>query len=95
MRRCYGKLTSSLAARVRELRGGTTTTGNSLKIDAAPVFCGQAPRQNRRDNVMSNPLEGRSDFQGMSSENHDQDWRASASSKLEERDNLICWTMWI
>lgn len=75
MRTWDGKLTSALSARVRELRGGTTTTGNSLKINAAPFFCGQVPRQNRRDNVMSNALEGipKSYFQGTSNEYHDQD----------------------
>lgn len=49
--------TSALAALLHELKGGTTTTGNLSRINAALVYCGQVPRQNRRDD-MSDPLEG-------------------------------------
>lgn len=45
------------AVQVHELRGKTTTTGNSSRIQADPVSSGQVLGQNRRANVTSDPLE--------------------------------------
>lgn len=47
MKKWDGEPTSALAARARELRGRTTTTGNSLRINATPVSCGHILRQNK------------------------------------------------
>ncbi|KAM9591231.1 uncharacterized protein ACIBXB_006104 [Morphnus guianensis] len=56
MRKWDGKPTSVLNARVRELRGKTTTKGDSTRKNAAPVS-----KQSRRADLISDPLEGTSE----------------------------------
>lgn len=57
MRKWDRKSTSSLAARVRELKGETPTTRGSSRVDAAPVAQVQNSRWYRKDD-MTDPLEG-------------------------------------
>ncbi|KAM4879514.1 uncharacterized protein FYW23_015561 [Sylvia borin] len=59
MKKWHGKPTSSLAARVRELKRGTTTTRSPSGINVAPVSCAQNSRRYRNDD-MTDPLEGTS-----------------------------------
>lgn len=75
MRKWDGKPTCSLGAWICELKGRTTTTGNSLMINAASVSSGQVLRQNRKADVTSEPLEGtsRSCLQEVSNEYCDQE----------------------
>ncbi len=61
MRKWDGKPTSALEARVRELRGKTIAKGGSPRKIAAPVSSGQFPRQRRRADLTSDPMEGTSD----------------------------------
>ncbi|XP_074909170.1 ubiquitin carboxyl-terminal hydrolase 4 isoform X3 [Buteo buteo] len=61
MREWDGKPTSTLEARVSELQGKTITKGDSSWKNAAPVASGQFPRQSRRTDLISDPLEGTSD----------------------------------
>lgn len=56
MRKWDEKSSSALAAWVHKLRGRRATTGNSSRINAAPVFSGQVLRQNRRAGVAFDPL---------------------------------------
>ncbi|XP_049649580.1 uncharacterized protein LOC126035259 isoform X2 [Accipiter gentilis] len=56
MKKCDGKPTSVLNARVHELRGKTTTKGDSTRKNAAPVS-----KQSRRADFISDPLEGTSE----------------------------------
>lgn len=56
MRKWDRKPTSSLAARVRELKRETSTSGGSSRFNTAPVSCGQNPRRYGNDN-MTDPLE--------------------------------------
>ncbi|XP_051624901.1 uncharacterized protein LOC127461275 [Manacus candei] len=74
MRKWDGKPTSSLAARVRELKRGTNTIKNSSRVNVAPVSRGQDSRRYRNDDT-SDPLEGtsRSYPQEEHNEYHDQD----------------------
>jgi len=60
MRKWDGKPTSSLEARVRELRGKTITKGDSVRNNAAPVSSSQLSRQGRQFDLDSDPLEGTS-----------------------------------
>ncbi|TRZ07513.1 hypothetical protein HGM15179_019592 [Zosterops borbonicus] len=60
MRKWDGKPTSSLAARVRELKRGTPTTRNSSRVSSAPVSRAQNSRRYRNDD-MADPLEGTSE----------------------------------
>ncbi|KAJ7411597.1 hypothetical protein WISP_102173 [Willisornis vidua] len=96
MRRWDGKPNSSLAARVCELKRGTTTTRNSSRLNAALISCEQDFRWYRSDDVMSNHLEGtsRSYLRDEHSVYHDQNKGGPASSQTEERDNRVCWTVW-
>jgi len=75
MRKLDGKLTSSLEARVRELRGKTITKGNSVRKNAAPVSSTQLSRPGRQFDLDSSPLEGtsKSFLQQVSSKFSDQD----------------------
>ncbi|RMB91867.1 hypothetical protein DUI87_31729 [Hirundo rustica rustica] len=59
MRKWDGKPTSSLAARVRELKRETPTTKSSSRANTAPVSQTQNSRQYRKDD-MTDPLEGTS-----------------------------------
>ena len=56
MRRWDGKHTLVLNARVCELRGKTTTKGDSTRKNAGPVS-----KQSRRADLISDPLEGNSE----------------------------------
>jgi len=58
MRKWDGKPTSSLEARVRELRGKTITKGDSLRKNAAPVSSSQLSRPGRQFDLDSDPLGG-------------------------------------
>jgi len=60
MRKWDGKPTSSLEARVRELRGKTITKGDSVRKSAAPVSSSQLSRPGRQFDLDSDPLEGTS-----------------------------------
>ena len=60
MRNWDGKPTSSLEARVRELRGKTITKGDSVRKNAAPVSSSQLSRPGRQFDLDSDPLEGTS-----------------------------------
>jgi len=75
MRKWDGKPTSSLEARVRELRGKTITKGDSLRKKATPVASSQLSRPGRQFDFDSDPLEGtsKSFLQQMSSNFSDQD----------------------
>jgi len=75
MRKWDGKPTSSLEARVRELRGKTITKGDSLRKNAAPVSSSQLSRPGRQFDPDSDPLERTSNsfLQQVSSKFSDQD----------------------
>jgi len=75
MRKWDGKPTSSLEARVRELRGKTITKGDSARKNAAPVSSSQLSRPGGWFDLDSDPLEGTSQsfLQQMSSKFSDQD----------------------
>jgi len=75
MRKWDGKPTSSLEARVHELRRKTITKGDSLRKNAAPVSSSQLSRPGRQFDLDSNPLEGtsKSFLQQVSSKLSDQD----------------------
>jgi len=75
MRKWDGKLTSSLEARVRELRGKAITKGDSVRKNAAPVSSSQLPRPGRQFDLDSDSLEGtsKSFLQQVSSNFSDQD----------------------
>ena len=60
MRKWDGKPTSSLEARVSELRGKTITKGDSVRKSAAPVSRSQLSRPGRQFDLDSDPLEGTS-----------------------------------
>ncbi|RMB97393.1 hypothetical protein DUI87_26121 [Hirundo rustica rustica] len=74
MRNWDGKPTSSLAARVRELKRETPTTKSSSRANTAPVSKAQNPRQYKK-NDMTDPLEGTSGtyLQEESNVYHDQE----------------------
>ncbi|RMC19940.1 hypothetical protein DUI87_03507 [Hirundo rustica rustica] len=74
MRKWDGKPTSSLAARVHELKRETPTTRSSSRVNAAPVSQAQNSRQYRKDD-MTDPLEGTSGtyLQEKSNVYHDQE----------------------
>jgi len=57
MRNWDGKPTSTPMARVHELQGKTITKGDSSRKNAAPVSTGQFPRQSRKPDLTSDPLE--------------------------------------
>ncbi|RMC09838.1 hypothetical protein DUI87_13625 [Hirundo rustica rustica] len=57
MRNWDGKPTSSLAARVRELKRETPTTKSSSRVNAAPISQSQNSRWYRKDD-MTDPLKG-------------------------------------
>ncbi|RMC14749.1 hypothetical protein DUI87_06923 [Hirundo rustica rustica] len=96
MRNWGGKPTSSLAARVRELKRETPTTKSSSRANTAPVSKAQNSRQYKKSD-MTDPLEGTSGtyLQEESNVYHDQEQGGPASSQVEERDNRIYWTVWI
>jgi len=75
MRKWDGKPTSSLEARVRELRGKTITKGDSVRKNAAPVSSSQLSRPGWQFDLDSYPLEGtsKSFLQQVSSKFSDQD----------------------
>jgi len=75
MRKWDGKPTSSLEARVRELRGKAITKGDSVMKNATPVSSSQISRPARQFDLGSDPLEGtsKSFLQQMSSKFSDQD----------------------
>ncbi|KAM6364484.1 uncharacterized protein J5M81_015745 [Pluvialis apricaria] len=75
MRRWDGQPTSSLRARVCELQGRTITKGDPSRKSAAPVSSRQIPRQSRRPDLTSDPLEGtsKSFLQQVSNGYYDQD----------------------
>ena len=75
MRKWDGKPTSTLEARVCELQGKTITKGDSSWKNATPVSNRQLPRQSRRADITSDPLEGTSDscLQKVSNEYSHQD----------------------
>jgi len=75
MRKWDGKPTSSLEARVCELRGKTITKGDSLRKHAAPVSSSQLSRPGRQFVLDSDPLEGtsKSFLQQVSSKFSDED----------------------
>jgi len=75
MRKWDGKPTSSLEARVRELRGKAITKRDSVRKNAAPVSNSQLSRPGRQFDLDSNPLEGtsKSFLQQVSSKFSDQD----------------------
>ncbi|KAM6375957.1 uncharacterized protein FN964_001899 [Alca torda] len=60
MRKWDGQPTSILRTRVQELQGRTTTKGDPSRKSAAPVSSEQLPRQSRRPDLASDPLEGAS-----------------------------------
>ncbi|RMB94834.1 hypothetical protein DUI87_28637 [Hirundo rustica rustica] len=74
MRNWDGKPTSSLAARVRELKRETPTTKSSSRANTAPVSKAQNSRQYKK-NDMTDPLEGTSGtyLQEESNVYHDQE----------------------
>jgi len=53
-----GKPTSNLEAGVHESQGKTMTNGGSSRKIAAPVSSGQFPRQSRKADLISDPVEG-------------------------------------
>ena len=75
MRKGDGKPTSTLEARVRELRGKTITKGDSVRKNAAPVSSSQLSRPGGQFDLDSDPLEGtsKSFLQQVSSKFSDQD----------------------
>ncbi|PKU43546.1 hypothetical protein llap_6150 [Limosa lapponica baueri] len=60
MRKWDGQPTSILQAWVQELQGRPTTKRDLSRKSATPVSSGQFPRQSRRPDLTSNPLEGTS-----------------------------------
>ena len=70
-----GKPTSTLEARVCELRGKTITKGDSVRKNAAPVSRRQLSRPGRQFDLDSDPLEGtsKSFLQQVSNKFSDQD----------------------
>ncbi|RMC00758.1 hypothetical protein DUI87_22441 [Hirundo rustica rustica] len=84
------KSTSSLAARVRELKRETPTTRSSSRVNAAPVSQAQNSRQYKNGD-MTDPLEGISGtyLQKESNMYYDQEYGGPASSQVEERDSWI------
>jgi len=60
---------------MRKLQGKTNTKGDSSGKTAAPVSSGQLPRQSRRTDLTSDPLEGtfKSFLQEASNEYYHQD----------------------
>jgi len=60
MRKWDAKPTSSLEARVSELRGKTITKGDSVRKNAPPVSSSQLSRPGRQFDLDSDPLEGTS-----------------------------------
>ena len=75
MRKWDGKPTSSLEARVRELRGKAITKGDSVRKNATPVSSSQLSTPGRQFDLDSNPLEGtsKSFLQQVSGKFSDQD----------------------
>jgi len=75
VRKWDGKPTSSLEARVRELRGKTITKGDSVRKNAASVSSSQLSRLGRQFYLDSDPLEGtsKSFLQQVSSKFSDED----------------------
>ncbi|PKU27971.1 ubiquitin carboxyl-terminal hydrolase 4 [Limosa lapponica baueri] len=75
MRKWDGQPTSILQARVQEFQGRTTTKGDPSRKGAAPVSSAQFPRQSRRPELTSDPLEGtsKSFLQEVSNGHYDQD----------------------
>jgi len=75
MRKWDGKPTSSLEARVRELRGKAVTKGDSVRKNASPVSSSQLSRPGRQFDFDSEPLEGtsKSFLQQVSSKFSDED----------------------
>jgi len=75
MRKSDGKPTSSLEARVRELRGKKINKGDSVRKNAAPVSSSQLSRPGRQFDLGSDPLEGtsKSFLQQVSCKFSDQD----------------------
>jgi len=75
MRKWDGKPTSSLEARVRELRGKTITKGDSLRKMLLQFPAASSPDQGRQFDLDSDPLEGtsKSFLQQASSKFSDQD----------------------
>ena len=75
MRKWDGKPTSSLEARVRELRGKTDMKGDSVRKNATPISRSQLSRPGRQLDFDSNPLEGtsKSFLQQVSSNFSDED----------------------
>jgi len=75
MRKWDGTHTSSLEARVRELRGKTITKGDSVRKNAAPVSSSQLSITGRQFDLDSDPLEGtsKSFLQQVSSKFSDED----------------------
>jgi len=75
MRKWDGKPTSSLKARVRELRGKTITKADSVGKNAAPVSNSQLSRPGRQFDLDSDLVEGtsKSFLQQMSSKFSDKD----------------------
>jgi len=75
MRKWDGKPTSSLEARVRELRGKAITKGDSVRENAAPVSSSQLSRPRRQFDFDCDPLEGtsKSFLQQVSSKFSDED----------------------
>ena len=74
MKKWDGKPTSVLDARVHELKGKSTTEGDSSRKNVAPVSSRQFSRQSRRADLTSDPLEGTSNsfLQEVSNEYSDQ-----------------------
>jgi len=70
-----GKPTSILKARVHEVQSKTIRKGDSSRKNAASVSSRQFPRQSRRADLTSDPLEGTSNtcLQEVSNEYFDQD----------------------
>lgn len=72
MRRWDGKSTSVLAAQVCKLKEETINRGSSTRMNLAPISCDRATRYNRREDDVSDPLEGTSrmyDQRGNNSQN--------------------------
>jgi len=75
MRKWDGNPTSSLEARLRELRGKTITKGDSLRKNATPVSSSQHSRPGTQFDLDSDPLEvtSKSFLQQVSSKFSDED----------------------
>jgi len=89
MRKWDGKSTLTLEAQGYGLQGKTITKGDSSRKIAAAVSSGQSPRQSRRADLPSDPLEGISDSHLQEVSNKCYLRRGPASSQVEERDNRI------